>query len=239
MGAFTYELSPPPGINSDDTTFSAKGRWADGSNVRFRGGKPQTIGPISTTGRTVFPSSTYPRAMHRWVTSAGSERRAYGGNDWLQINTTVITPSPTPDTYNGMWVFQNWGDYLLANATQERLYVWDNVLTNIATEITQAPPRINSILVTPQRQVLALGCNEEASGSYNQRCIRGCDLEDYTDWVTTPTNNAFEHILESDAGKIITGRMVGDYVAIWTTTGLWVGLSSAIPARPTGSTRLL
>ena len=41
--------------------------------------------------------------------------------------------------------------------------------------------------------MLALGCNPEAGGSYNARCIRGSDLEDYTDWTTTATNNAFEH----------------------------------------------
>src|SRR5687767_170938 len=37
-------LSPPPGLNSDDTTFAAAGRWADGNNVRFRDGVARTIG---------------------------------------------------------------------------------------------------------------------------------------------------------------------------------------------------
>ena len=33
-----------PGLNSDDTTYAAAPAWADGSNVRFRLGRPQTIG---------------------------------------------------------------------------------------------------------------------------------------------------------------------------------------------------
>ena len=37
-------LDLAPGLNGDDTSFSANGRWADGSNVRFRLGRPQVIG---------------------------------------------------------------------------------------------------------------------------------------------------------------------------------------------------
>jgi hypothetical protein len=37
-------LTLPPGLHGDDTTFAAKGRWGDGSNVRFRLGLPEVIG---------------------------------------------------------------------------------------------------------------------------------------------------------------------------------------------------
>jgi hypothetical protein len=57
------DLSLPPGLFGDDTTYAAKGRWGDGSNVRFRLGLPETIGGWESlmsdllTGvcRTVFP----------------------------------------------------------------------------------------------------------------------------------------------------------------------------------------
>jgi hypothetical protein len=53
----------PPGLHGDDTTTASKGRWADGSNVRFRLGLPQAIGGWESltsellTGvcRSVFP----------------------------------------------------------------------------------------------------------------------------------------------------------------------------------------
>lgn len=56
-------LELPPGLNGDDTTFAAGGRWADGSNVRFRLGRPETIGgwerlmsdPLTGVCRAVFP----------------------------------------------------------------------------------------------------------------------------------------------------------------------------------------
>src|SRR3954467_4258448 len=48
-------LSPPPGINSDDTTFDAQGRWADGNNVRFYNDKPQPIGGWRTLESLAVP----------------------------------------------------------------------------------------------------------------------------------------------------------------------------------------
>ena len=78
------------------------------------------------------------------------------------------------------------------------------------------------MLVVPQRQVLALGCNEEASGTFNTRAIRWSDLENYADWTTTATNNAGEHILD-DHGAIVAAEIVGDYVGIWTETSLYLG----------------
>lgn len=37
-------LEIPPGLNTDDTALAASPGWADGSNARFRLGRPQTIG---------------------------------------------------------------------------------------------------------------------------------------------------------------------------------------------------
>ena len=37
-------LRIPPGLNADDTTYSAAGRWADCNCVRFDRDLPQTIG---------------------------------------------------------------------------------------------------------------------------------------------------------------------------------------------------
>ena len=37
-------LDVPPGLVSDDTTFSSTGRYEDAANMRFWRGRPQTIG---------------------------------------------------------------------------------------------------------------------------------------------------------------------------------------------------
>jgi hypothetical protein len=84
--------------------------------------------------------------------------------------------------------------------------------------------------VTNERQVLSFGCNEEISTTFNPMCIRGSDLEDYTDWTTTPTNNAFEHILDG-GGAIVTAKKVGAYIGVWTTIGFWIGQFLGDPAQ--------
>jgi hypothetical protein len=217
-------LSPPPGLNSDDTTFAAEGRWAAGNNVRFVNGKPQTIG-------RQFSVFTIP-AAHGVCTSilpfnrGGITTIAYGFSrtaSKLFVGTELSAPSDrtpvgAPSTDN--WSLAPWGSTLLASPQGGTLYEQTGV--NIAAEVTQAPNKITNMLVTSERQVLALGCNEEASGTFNALCIRGCDLEDYTNWTTSPTNNAFEHILDG-SGAIVAGRLIGQYVAVWTTNALYLG----------------
>jgi hypothetical protein len=76
-------LELPPGLNGDDTTYAGGGRWADGSNVRFRMGRPETIGgwerlmsdPLTGVCRGVFP----------WTDNAGVLNVAFGTQSKLQL----------------------------------------------------------------------------------------------------------------------------------------------------------
>jgi hypothetical protein len=77
------------------------------------------------------------------------------------------------------------------------------------------------MLVTQERQVMALGCNEELSGTFNPLCIRWCDLEDFTDWTSSPTNNAGEFVLDHGT-EIVAARRIGSHIAIWTKSSLYL-----------------
>ena len=244
---------PPPGIVSDDTTFSSEGRYADGSNVRFWNGRPQTIGGWSTYVRTALTGVC--RSMLSWVDTSGHTNSiVFGTHSKLQVfsggGLYDITPSglaaglvdnaggsgygastysrggygtaATSGFYLRTWSLANWGNNVVANPLGGTLYYWNGNTGSLATSVATAPAAINSILVTPERQVLAFGCNEETSGTFNAMCIRGSDLEDYTDWTTTATNNAFEHILEG-SGRIVTARMFGSFVAVWTENSVYLG----------------
>lgn len=232
-------LAPPPGINSVDTTFTAEGQWVDGDNVRFYNGKPQTVGGNSSTLFTLGGTTGFngQRCTDLFVlTRSGSavvvygQKGAGGSPGILAVGDTSSATARTPASLSTNadlgWCFAAWGEILLAagrgvgGTVGGRLYEQSGSST--ATHVTQAPERNVCILVTDQRQVLSFGCNEEISGTFNPMCIRGSDLEDYTDWTTTSTNNAFEHILDG-GGEIITARKIGAYVAVWTTIGLFLG----------------
>ena len=220
-------FSPPPGLNSDDTTFAAEGRWADGNNVRFYNGQPQTIGgrveqftiPVSNGRcRVILPfrrSGTVTIAYG--LATVGTAAKLYVGS---QLSTPSDRTPAGLTNNEPNWSLATWGDRLLACPSGGTLYEQSGSST--ATAVTQAPDAITYMLVSPQRQVLALGCNEEVSGTFNPLCIRGCDIEDYTDWTTSATNNAFEHILDG-LGAIVAGRVIGDHVAVWTTDALFLG----------------
>jgi hypothetical protein len=219
---FALELKVAPGGQSDDTTFAAEGAWASCSNVRFVNGIPQTVGGESgelggsiNTGRGLFAylSGTTARVL---VSDQNVLARFTVG-----VGLTDITPaggwSDAAGTSFGMW-----GSTALINRSGGKLYQYSD--SGVATVVTGPPLQITRMVVNPEkRQVLALGCNEEASPfTFNGRCVRWCDLEDYTNWTTTSTNNAGEDVLNGD-GVIVTGAFVGGELAILTSTALYQG----------------
>jgi hypothetical protein len=213
-------FEPKPGIVRDNTAFSHD-RWIDGGLVRFWNGKPQPIGgwaKLFANALTGIPRLIFP------LDRSGIITLAYGTSTKLYVG--VGSAQPTDRSPVGLpagitaWSMGAWGSTLLASPKGGTLYEQSGAGT--AAEVTQAPNAINRMLATPERQVLALGCNEEISGTFNGLCIRGCDIEDYTDWTTTSTNNAFEHILDG-GGQIVAAELIGSYVAIWTETSLHLG----------------
>ena len=222
-------FSPPPGLNSDETTFSAPG-WADGNNVRFVNGKPQAIGGWAayTGAMTGITRGMFAYSVDATTyLAAGNVGKLYRIGSGVAGDITPVGLGGGAGTIG--WSFGAFGNNLLASPVNGTIYEYTGGAT--ATEITQAPDVITGgILITPERQVLALACSEEVSGSTNYRVIRGCDLEDPTDWTSTTSNNAFEHVLD-DPGKINAGRMIGPYVGVWTTASLWMGQFIGDPAQ--------
>lgn len=76
-----FEL--PPGLNGDDTTFAGSGRWADGSNVRFRLGRPEVIGGWERL--TADPLIGVCRAVFPWSDNAGVLNIGFGTHSKLQL----------------------------------------------------------------------------------------------------------------------------------------------------------
>lgn len=231
-------LDIPPGINSDDTAFAAKGRWADGSNVRFRNGRPEVVGGWARLINTTFTNAraAYGASDASFVaiaSSAAPQLQVY-----VASTATVYDISPAAWGANTAtrYSFAQYGSYLVAcavgsSAAVPNIVYWDGNTANDAIAVPNAPNRAQHILVTPQRQLLAFGCSEEVSGTRNLLCIRGSDIEDITDWTTTASNNVFEHILENCGSQILDARMVGDYVLVWTDTSLVLGTFVGDPSQ--------
>lgn len=197
--------------------------------MRFVGGKAQVIG--GWISHYALAAGTACIGLFIHSSAAGAAYIMNGMSDgklYRRFNATGTTSDVSPAGVSGVrdWSFGAWGAEILASihssgATGGGLFYQTG--TTAAAKVVQAPARIVCSVVSPKRrQVLAFGCNEEASGVFNPLCIRWCDYEDYTDWISTPSNNAGEYILPT-TGEIIGAQEIGEYIAVWTSDDLWLG----------------
>lgn len=145
---------------------------------------------------------------------AGYGTGAYGVGEYGEPSTADYFPLT--------WSLATYGGNLMANPRNQGIYFWEGDPLVPAALIEAAPKQVTYMTVNPQRQVMAFGCNEEASGVFNPLCVRWSDIENYDDWTTAADNNAGEWILES-GGRIVCARMIGDYALVWTTVSLFLG----------------
>lgn len=234
---------PPPGLNSDSTSFAAPGVWNNGSNVRFFHGHPQSLG-----GETTLQSGAaevYSAVRKLFAYKVGSTAylvvaRDINTDSSLQIvNTTTWARTnigPAADLSGTIrYSFAMFGDILMVVPKDDTLYTSTAGAT--AAAVANAPDNITTMLVTPSRQVMALGCNEEVSATFNGRCIRWSDIEDYTDWTTASSNNAGEYILPGQE-NIVGAALLGDYIVVWTTGAVWLGQYLGNPGETYRFTRI-
>ena len=162
----------------------------------------------------ITPSSDFTSGSINGTGTAGYGTGTYGTGDYSETSVADYFPLT--------WSLSNWGESLMANPRGQTIFWWQNDTGTPASALTGAPEQVTYALVTYTRQVMAFGCNEEVSTTFNPMCIRFSDIEDPEDWTTASDNNAGEVILEG-SGRIIGAREVGNYIFVWTNTALYQG----------------
>ena len=76
-------LKIPPGLNGDDTTYAAAGRWVDCNNVRFDRDVPQVIGGWESV--TVSLLTGVCRTAFQWTDSLATLNIAFGTHAALEV----------------------------------------------------------------------------------------------------------------------------------------------------------
>lgn len=245
-------LDLPPGVISDETTFSTQGRWADADKARPWRGRMQAIGGWVKAIEDALTGTC--RNALSWIDSTVQQNIAFGTHSALMVlkGSTLadITPSglasgnidrnelgfgqgpfglgpfgggPLAQYYPRTWSLATWGENLMANPRGRGLYVWENDTSVDATVISQAPSNISCMLVNAYRQVMAFGCNEYGGGGdYNPMYIRWSDFEDYEEWTPGTGNNAGFKQLEG-GGRIVGAGLMGNSILVWTDTSLFLG----------------
>lgn len=169
--------------------------WQTGDEADITPASGFTTGEIDGTGGTGYGTG------------------AYGAGDYGEPSTTDFFPMT--------WSFDSrQTGYLYANPRGQGIFRWENDLGTPAALLTNAPAECNYMLVTPNGQVMALGCTDTGS-NFNPSCIRLSDPLDDEIWDPTNTAASAQQIYLEGNGRIVGARKVGPDVFVWTGSELF------------------
>lgn len=192
--------------------------WADNSNTLNLGFGTHSKLQLWQGGvlYDITPSSGFTAGQIDGTGSTGFGTGAFGIGGYG-------SPSAT-DYFPLTWSLGAYGQTLIANPRNQTIFQWSNVTATPAAAVTNAPANVTYALVAPQRQIFALGCNQESGGTFNPLCIRHSGVGTPTVWTTTASDasTSREYILPG-GGRIVAGRVVGKSILVWTNHALFLG----------------
>jgi len=148
---------------------------------------------------------------------------ASAGTTTIGWNVQSITSIVTLDAR--YWVFDNFGEDLLALASDSSLYLWDKSngqTTRAIVSSSNAPTASRHLIVsTPDRHIILLGTETTpgSTGSQDDLFIRHSNQEDFTTWAPTTQNSAGAFRIQ-DGSKIVSAVRSRGAILIWTDTSL-------------------
>lgn len=171
------------------------------------------------TSGVLAPQEAFATGAESGTGGAGYGTGAYGVGDYSEPSTSDYWPRT--------WALSPFGQALVANPRGGAVFMWENDTGVVAAPILNSPRQVSYALVGPNDEIFALGCNEETSGDFNHLCIRHSGVRTalgpkYDVWNTDPATTAREYILRG-GGRIVAGRVIGEYLLVWTTHSLYLG----------------
>ena len=129
-------------------------------------------------------------------------------------------PSPSYIPY-GFWSFTNWGEDVIytTNADGRLWYATTGTPATPASLITTAPVGNNSVIVTDERHVMAIG-QTGSGGSF--RRVAWSSREDYADWNFSSTTNTAGYLDLNVRTPLLKGVKVKEGILIFSQTDIYL-----------------
>lgn len=176
------------------------------------------------SGVIVTPQKVLPAGNVDGTGGAGYGTGTYGTGTWS-------SPS-TADYFPRTWSLSAWGQNLIANPRYGAIYAWTNNTGARAVALSNAPVQCSYALVSPTRQVFALGCNAEAAPfAFDPLIIRHSSIGNNNEWNTAANTTAREYRLPG-GGRLVCGAVIGQNLIIWTTGAAYIGSYVGSLAQP-------
>tara|TARA_A100001035_G_scaffold63146_1_gene47877 strand:- start:439 stop:2298 length:1860 start_codon:yes stop_codon:yes gene_type:complete len=156
-----------------------------------------------------------------WGTGAWNQPRQSigGGAGWNRpgLTTTIALEA----TY---WMFDTFGEDLLAIRNDDALYRWDlsGGTGTRAVKVSQAPGKNRVLLVSsPDRHIFLMGTETTIGtpGSQDDLYLRFSSQENFTAWAPASTNTAGSFRIQ-DGSKIVAAKRSRGSILVWTDTAL-------------------
>ncbi len=179
------------------------------------GGGAAVVVTVPLTGTlSIAPQNAFSSGEVDGTGSAGYGTGGYG--------VGVYGSPSTADYFPRTWSFGAFGENLMACPRGQTIMRWENDTGVVAAPLPNAPQQVTYTLVANSDQVFALGCSEEVSGTFNPLCIRHSSVRNAEVWNTASNTTAREYVLPG-GGRIVAGRVCGDYIFVWTDHALFLG----------------
>lgn len=126
------------------------------------------------------------------------------------------------------WTMDNWSDDLIACPVGGSIYRWSPLGGIPQASLIPNSPSVNDgmFVAMPQRQIVAWAST--FNGIQDPLLIRWCDVNNYTSWVATVTNQAGSYRL-AKGSKIISCIQGPQQGLIWTDLAIWAMQYSGQP----------
>ena len=183
-----------------------------------------TRGLTNNTGTTAVSAGSHIAAAHA-DNSAVTLIFDASNTSYIFTGWNIASASSTTTIDGRYWVFETFGEDLLALANNSTLYKWDTSAgptTRAAVASGNAPTASRHlILSTPDRHVILLGTETTIGSTTSQDdlFLRFSSQEDFTTWTPSSTNTAGSFRIQ-DGSKIVTAVRSRGSILIWTDTSL-------------------
>ena len=198
------EIMKVTGVSSNTLTVTRDLTTNEGTTTVSAGSHDATTHADNTTVTIIFDASDTSINATSWNEAASSSE-------------TVLD--------SRYWVFENFGEDLLALQSGGKLFKWDKsggVTTRAVVVHANAPTASRFlILSTPDRHAILLGTETTIGTTTTQDdlFLRFSSQEDTSTWSPTSTNTAGSFRIQ-DGSKIITALRSRGSILIWTDTSL-------------------
>lgn len=111
------------------------------------------------------------------------------------------------------WIFDTWGDHVVAVATHDRK-IYEYLADESPAVAVSNAPSASALFVTNERNLVAVGTGSD------RRQIQWSDHENHTIWAPAPDNAAGDWRFQT-SGLLVTGRRVGRTHLVWSSVDLF------------------